>query len=356
MHNDITALSQRLAQRAESFCRTYLDSGRRAGGYWIVGDAENTPGRSLFVRLAGPDSGQGAAGRWTDAATGEYGDLLDLLARRLGRVSMAETLAEARRFLAEPAPTQAPPMPGQPSLDYRIQSARRLLAMSGPVKGTLAERYLAERGLILQGAEPALRFLPQCYVRVREGQPRQTWPALIAAVTDLQGHITGVQRLYLARDGAGKAPFPDPRRALGRLHGCGVPLGPPPDRTLIVGEGLETMLALRTVLPDASCVAALSAAHLAAYLWPPALRCLIVAADNDDAGRRAACHLADRADRAGVTVRLWIPGTADWNSELLHVGVPELRGRLQAHWSELMDEPSRIPSIQRQSTTTQIVS
>ncbi len=332
MHNDITALSQRLAQRAESFCRTYLDSGRRAGGYWIVGDAANRPGRSLFVRLAGPDSGEGAAGRWTDAATGEYGDLLDLLARRLGSLSMADTLAEARRFLSDPAPTDDPSMPRQPSLARRIQSARRLFAMSGPVKGTLAERYLAGRGLILQGEEPALKFLPRCYWRVREGEPPLTWPALIAGVKDLQGCLTGVQRLYLAREGTGKAPLPEPRRALGRLYGCGVPLGPPTDRTLIVGEGLETMLALRTVLPDASCVAALSAAHLAAYLWPPALRRLIVAADNDDAGRRAACHLADRADRAGVTVRLWVPGTADWNSELLHVGAPELRHRLQARW------------------------
>lgn len=335
MHSDITALSQRLAQRAESFCRTYLDNGRQVGGYWIVGDAENAPGRSLFVRLSGLDGGHSAAGRWTDAATGEYGDLLDLLARRLRSLSMGDTLAEARRFLAEPAPTEAHHMPGPPSLDFRTQSAQRLFAMSRPVKDTFAERYLTGRGLILQGEEPALRFLPRCYWRVREGQPPQTWPALIAAVTNLQGHITGVQRLYLARDGAGKAPLPDPRRALGRLHGCGVPLGPPPDRTLIVGEGLETMLAVRTVLPDASCVAALSAAHLAAYLWPQALHSLIVAADNDDAGRRAAYRLADRADRTGIRVRLWVPGTADWNSELLQFGVSEMRGRLQGLWSSV---------------------
>ena len=40
----------------------------------------NTPGRSLYVRLHGPDRGPGAAGKWTDAATGEHGDLLDLIA------------------------------------------------------------------------------------------------------------------------------------------------------------------------------------------------------------------------------------------------------------------------------------
>ena len=32
----------------------------------------------MFVRLTGP-AGKGAAGKWTDAATGEHGDLLDLI-------------------------------------------------------------------------------------------------------------------------------------------------------------------------------------------------------------------------------------------------------------------------------------
>jgi hypothetical protein len=59
-------LSRRLAQDAEAVCRYYLSNGCRHGRYWIVGDARNTPGRSLFVRLAGPESGKGAAGHWTD--------------------------------------------------------------------------------------------------------------------------------------------------------------------------------------------------------------------------------------------------------------------------------------------------
>ena len=61
-------------------CRHYLPNGRREGRHWLVGDVENAPGRSLFVRLAGPEFGKGAAGKWTDAATGEHGDLLDLIA------------------------------------------------------------------------------------------------------------------------------------------------------------------------------------------------------------------------------------------------------------------------------------
>ena len=71
-------LARRLARDAEAVCRHYLSNGHRSGRYWIAGDAQNTPGRSLYVRPSGPDYGPGAAGKWTDAATGEHGDLLDL--------------------------------------------------------------------------------------------------------------------------------------------------------------------------------------------------------------------------------------------------------------------------------------
>ncbi|QBJ26503.1 hypothetical protein HmaOT1_19380 (plasmid) [Haematobacter massiliensis] len=55
-----------LAENAESVCRAYLPAGRREGSYWIVGDLQNNPGRSLFVRLTGSASGPGAAGKFTD--------------------------------------------------------------------------------------------------------------------------------------------------------------------------------------------------------------------------------------------------------------------------------------------------
>ena len=59
-------LARRLARDAEAVCRCDLSNGRREGRYWLAGDVRNTPGRSLFVRLHGPESGKGAAGRWTD--------------------------------------------------------------------------------------------------------------------------------------------------------------------------------------------------------------------------------------------------------------------------------------------------
>src|SRR3974390_2552594 len=100
-----TELAYRLAREAEAVCRHYLSNGRRMGRYWIVGDVAKTPGRSLYVRLHASGSGRrggGGGGRWTDAGTGEYGDLLDLIARNRGLEQLGDVLDEARAFLSLP--------------------------------------------------------------------------------------------------------------------------------------------------------------------------------------------------------------------------------------------------------------
>ena len=66
MYSETEEVIRALAQNAEGVCRAYLPAGRREGSYWIVGDLQNNPGRSLFVRLSGPASGPGAAGKFTE--------------------------------------------------------------------------------------------------------------------------------------------------------------------------------------------------------------------------------------------------------------------------------------------------
>jgi len=106
MSSQAAELAHRLARSAEAVCRHYLSNGHREGRYWIVGNVSNTPGRSLYVRLFGPLYGKGAAGKWTDAATGQHGDLLDLIALSRGLDRLADVLAEARRFLGLAQPHQ----------------------------------------------------------------------------------------------------------------------------------------------------------------------------------------------------------------------------------------------------------
>jgi hypothetical protein len=328
-------IARRLALNAEAVCREYLSNGRREGGTWRVGDIENTPGRSLMVRLTGPDSGKGACGRWVDFATAESGDLLDLIARACRLHTFGDVLDEARRFLSLPqAEHKASGITHPPAPRGSAEAARRLFASARPIPGTLAAVYLRGRGIVDLGDLPALRFHPTCFYRGHEGAPRETWPALLAAVTDGDGVITGVLRTWLARDGSGKAPLATPRRSMGRLLGHGVRLGdaqPAPAQAgvLAAGEGLETMLSLRVVLPALPIVAALSATHLAGFIPPTGLRRLYIARDNDRVGRRAAEMLGTRAHADGIEALVLTPHRDDFNTDLTTLGCEALAASLR---------------------------
>src|ERR1700761_6952004 len=173
MSGSVSELAQRLAQNVESICLTYLSNGRRAGNYWVVGDAQNNPGKSLYVRLNGPDYGPGARGKWTDCATGSHGDLVDLIKCNRGYTQMRDVMDEARAFLSLPPPTPAPVRRSGP---LRVgqgpaDAARRLFAASQSLGGTLAERYLRARELSGAADLPALRFHPRCFYKPDDGGP-----------------------------------------------------------------------------------------------------------------------------------------------------------------------------------------
>ncbi len=344
MDSPAADLSQKLSREAESVCRHYLPNGRKNGRYWLVSDVQNTPGRSLYVRLTGPSSGPAAAGKWTDAATGEHGDLLDLIAANLNLSTLRDTLDEARRFLSLPRPDPPrhetlPPVPtGSP------EAARRLWAISSPITATLAERYLNQRGIAdLQGL-PMLRFHPRCYYQLpatAEQLERQIWPALIAKITDTDGTLTGLHRTWLDPDTATKAPLDPNRKAMGNLLGNAVHIGPPCG-VVAAGEGLETMLSLRQVLPRMSVAAALSGNHLAAYQPAAWVQRLYIAVDADKTGCIAANRLRDRASEAGIETIMLRPARGDFNGDLRALGIDRLRDNLRAQLAS-SDTPERVP-------------
>jgi len=336
MTENASELARRLAGQAEAVCRHYLSNGRRAGRYWLVGNVQNTPGRSMFVRLTGPESGKGAAGKWTDAATGEHGDLLDVIRESSGLVDFKDVADEARSFLSLPHPEPAPnerksrhvlAPAGSP------EAARRLFAMSQPISRTLVESYLRNRGITALHETGSLRFHPRCYYRPDEHSSTEAWPAMIASVTDLAGHQTGVHRTWLDPGGfsettLGKAPIDTPRRSMGDLLGHAVRFGVAGD-VMAAGEGIETMLSLRCVMPTMPMVAALSAAHLSACQFPDSLRRLYIARDDDPAGDGAVATLIDRANAVGVEAIVLSPALGDFNEDLRLLGPDYLRTALR---------------------------
>jgi hypothetical protein len=325
-------LAGRLAQNAEAVCRHYLSAGFRAGNYWVAGDVANSKGRSLYVHLAGP-----RRGKWTDAATGEYGDLLDLVRATCGLVDFRDVANEARHFLSLPKAAymaHGGSQNGEQSGADRSNSERacRLFAMGRPLYGTRADLYLRRRGILRASEHASLRFHPSCYYRDLETGGMSAYPALIAAVTDGSGTVTGVHRTWLDPDGDGKAPLADPRRSLGGLLGNGVRFRMPMNAAVTVmaaGEGLESVLSIGHVMPRMPMAAALTANHLAAFRFPAGIQRLYIAGDADAAGRNGIMRLSRRAQAAGILPLVIEPELGDFNEDLRRLGPDRLTARLR---------------------------
>ena len=325
------ATAAALARNAEAVCRRYLPHGRRQGRYWVAGDLGGQRGRSLFVRLAGP----GVPGKWSDAATGQHGDLLDIVRIRSGARTLRAAMNEANSFLASPS---MPMYGGADGATDRIENtydatgaARRLWRRCRAVGGTHAETYLLARRLA-RCRFAALRFHPA--LRYREGGSVQRLPALVAAVTRHDGRILGIQRTWLDPAVPAKADVASPRKALGRIHGLAVRFGrtggPSADVPLLVGEGIETVLSLVAAVPGIRAAAALSAGSLGAFAPPPGVGRIVIARDNDDEGDRAAGRLALRCARAGVAATVIVPDHGDFNDDLVLLGPDVIAARFSS--------------------------
>jgi hypothetical protein len=195
----------------------------------------------------------------TDAATGEHGDLLDIIRERLALDDFRDVANEARRFLNLPRSTSAPPSkPARPAVRRGSrEAARRLFAISRPIEGTLTEHYLQRRGIAHVHHGDSLRHQARCYYfGPDDEEPPEIWPAMIACVTNVDGIITGGHRTWLDPEGfgpnrLGKAPIETPRRAMGDLLGNAVRFGVAND-VLVAAGGLPAKSSLPVPAQSAS--------------------------------------------------------------------------------------------------------
>ena len=116
---------------------------------------------------------------------------------------------------------------------------------------------------------------------------------------------------------------------MGYLLGNGVRFGSTSE-TMAVGEGIETMLSIRTALPDLPVSACLSAAHLAAFDPPDSIRRLYIAHDRDAAGLHARDRLASRLSDRTIEIISLSPCHHDFNDDLCMLGLVGTRDALQA--------------------------
>jgi putative DNA primase/helicase len=213
--------------------------------------------------------------------------------------------------------------PARTGGDDPTAAAQRLWASARPITGTVAERYLAGRGLA-GFASAALRFLPDH----RHAPTGTTWPVLLAAVTcPMSRALRAVHRTFLARDGRGKAPVEPAKMTLGRTAGAVIRLSEPqPGKPLVIAEGVESAASAGLIL-GAPAWAAIAAGNLSRIELPPAVVEVVIAADADPVGQRAAERAAQRWQAEGRRVRIATPNTAglDFNDLLgRRRGAPEV--------------------------------
>lgn len=177
-----------------------------------------------------------------------------------------------------------------------------------PVRGTLADRYLAARAI--GNRTPELRFAPAA--RIGRGATAYTGPALVAAVRDDHG-LCALQRTFLSGNGRSKASIEQPRRMIGN-PGRGAARLSTPTRILGLAEGLETALSASELL-QIPVWASLGNRRLPEIALPSDLEELVILADHDAPGRRAGEAAMATYARPGLAVRCeWPPaGMNDWN-------------------------------------------
>jgi putative DNA primase/helicase len=192
----------------------------------------------------------------------------------------------------------------------RITLARDMWHSALPPGGTVVERYLRSRGIVIP-LSPSIRFIGMHTSYGRHGPSGDRRPVMVAAVEHVENGLVGVSRTFLAIDGSCKATLDPPRLFTGPVAGGAVRLAPAAE-TLMVGEGIETCLAAMqaTAMPV---WAALSTSGLGRLVLPAEVREVIILADHDanGAGERAARSTAQRWLRDGRRVQLALPPEPD---------------------------------------------
>lgn len=307
----VSDIAAQLADRAEDLCRHLLPGGRREGAEWRCGSVQGEPGKSLGVHLNGTK-----AGRWADFATGESGDLLDLIEAVLN-LDTAGAIGWAKNWLGidDPERASAPwararskPEKRDEDAAKRTEAALAIWSASRPAPGTPVESYLRNRSITIP-VPPTLRYNPG----VKYAQSGLYMPCMVAAIQAPDRRITGIHRTYIRDDGMGKAGVARPKMALGPIGRGAVRLGPA-GSVLGIAEGIETSLsAMQLFGVPVWCALGSRFDRIA---LPEEVQRVIIFADSGEAGMDAANRALGAFNEQGRQTEICVPDLGDFNDVL----------------------------------------
>lgn len=198
--------------------------------------------------------------------------------------------------------------------DTRSARAVAPFDRAAPLQGSPADRYLTGRGLA-GITSPALRF----HRAIPHPNAPGTFPTMLALVASTAtGEPIALHRTYLQPDGSGKAALDPAKASKGPIRSGAIMLdAPQPGRPLVIGEGIETSLSAGLLL-GVPAWAAIAAGNMTNVIPPRDVSELLIAADPDEPGQRAAEAAARRWKARGMRVRILTPpkGGGDFNDLL----------------------------------------
>lgn len=321
-------ISQMLAASMPALARECLPGGQKRGNEWTAGSLAGEPGTRVSVRIAGTK-----VGMWKNFAGEEGGDALDLVAACLtgGDLKQAfkwacnwlglssERVEERRIELKEKA--EADRQNAEQAATKRRLRARDIwLGSREDIRATPVDLYLRGRGIDLARFDHpphALRFAPEHYCAEIEAP----LPAMLAAITNLEGRIVAVHQTWLGQHGGqwSKAKLECSKKVLGSFAGSCIRLRRgrsgkglakvSPDETVAIGEGIETCLSVALACPELRILAAVSLSNLGTIRLPDTARKVLILADRDEnaVARKGLRKAIDAHMAAGREVRVAMP-------------------------------------------------
>lgn len=206
----------------------------------------------------------------------------------------------------------------------RIALAQSIWAQSTPPGGTPAEVYARTRGITMELPETVRFVMTPRWRDPETGECGRDLPAIVFAMQDNSDAIVGVQCVFL--DDGGRRKYERVRSdgskakaklTFGKLVGAAIRLGPVAER-IVFCEGPEDGLTLAQILPGQSVWVSCGTAVMPRMKFPRQVRSLILAGDNNEAGRKAVVAARMVHSSAGLAVEEIYPDAPfkDWNDQL----------------------------------------
>jgi Toprim domain len=300
--SDTAQVKALLQASVTDLARELAPDGCLKGKYWMARNPTRDDRRqgSFWIAI------RGVPGSWRDEATGEKGDIIQLIqyvrgcefgaAMKFARAWLGlsdmhpEQIAQASQAARERRQAAEADEEAEEEKRRRWAKAHWLNAWES-LLGTVAETYLRGRGIDLRKLprQPgALRFVPN----EKHAESGEAWPCIVSAMSGPKGAIHAIHRTFLARDGSDKAPVDPARKAWPRCSGAAIHLwrgksdkpaagAPAKSDTLVLCEGVEDGLTIALALPEARVWCAYSLTNLANIVIPACAERVIVACDND---------------------------------------------------------------------------